>query len=1154
VGRTAAKLGLLVAVGLWPMLYVLNLAPVSRDEVLWITRGAYTSSRWWDWVLAQSHFVGYRPVTALSYTLDSLVGGFHMLPYRATDLLLHAFAAVMVYLVYRRLTPRLPAWGGLVSVAFFLAHPVTALVVPHLARRSYSLATALALLGVWVLLGPARRGRELWGVVALAAAALSNEAAIVAMPAAALAVGLREGGKAGWRVLGLTVGAGVLLLGARLSVLGGMGGYEVEKGSRWALIVASTWKGLFGLGVMRSGTEPLPDMLAALLVFAAVSGLVLPMFARDQPLDEGARGSLVAWAWLVAFTVVYLPQGVFFPRQLYMPLAPLALLLGIAAAEAAMPSSRERRWALLGALTLCAAAFAWQSPVLRGPDPMQYACWRKNDALVREMEAKLTELPPRAVIHTLIPYYDRPDIEALRAHDEEDSRMVGKQTLTWITHVYGLKFAETIFVSADPRSPTPQAFLHEPEGEPLYVTLPPGGEVVKASSEAEITPGPDGVTIRPQLKVHLGRPAFLFFHDGLSSQLVTLVCSDCGESGFQSRADVRYPHPPVFPDGPVDLEVASDGGDGTRSAGQLLVDGREQVNRAGDQDQIVLTFDPPDEMVQAPLSAHLVLPVVARGGRGPVSLRLSAEGADSTVEWSLPEPWPDPFDGMPARDKRTSPLCAPLQRRSPELAPLLRELAGRPGWAGHPLEIVIEAVQGELLVHDFQDVTGEECGGRLTPRLELLPTLRSALAGKELLSRPTDRSVTLTVWPRIELELAVEYWPQGGEGARQSTEILHARADEPALIELAGLSPGTAYRYRLRYRLPGGAFEEGPERTFHTQRGPGEPFVFTVSADVHLLNMEQRRAWSSMHLLRSTLERAAQDEPDFHLDLGDSFNGESYRSYDAPDDEEMLRRYLEMRPYFEAVDAPLFAVLGNHEGEQGWRLVEHNPLPDRSLRARRALFPNPTGGDAENYYAFQWGDVLVVALDPYRYTERKPHRIDGGPGSGDRWDWTLGRQQYDWLVKTLEESQAPFKLVVSHQVTGGTNDYGRGGRLAAKSYEWGAGPKAFAKNRPGWERPIHKVLADTGVTAFLHGHDHVFAFEPPLDGVAYITVPQPGDAQYDQGHGPRSELESDATVVENSGYLRFTSSAGSLRLEYVRSFLPGDGTSGEVAFTHEFKN
>jgi hypothetical protein len=1138
VGRTAAKLLILVAVGLWPMLYVLTLAPVSRDEVLWITRGSYTASRWWDWVFNQSHFVGYRPVTALSYTLDSLVGGFHMLPYRATDLLLHALAAVMVYLVYRRLVPRLPAWGGLVSVALFLLHPVTALVVPHLARRSYSLATALALLGVWVLLGPARRDRDLWGVLALGLAALSNEAAIVAMPVAALAVGLREGSRAGLKVLGLTVGAGVLLLGARLFVLGGMGGYEVEKGSRWALIVASTWKGLLGLGVMRTGSAALPDAIAALLVFAAVSGLVLPMFARPAPLDEGARGSLVAWAWLLAFTVIYLPQGVFFPRQLYMPLAPLALLLGIAAAEAAL-ATRERRAALLGALALCTAAFAWQSPVLRGPDPLQAACWRANDRLVREMEAALAELPPRAVIHTLIPYYERPDIEALRAHDEEDSRMVGKQTLTWLTHVHGLKFAESIFVSADPRSTSPSASLHEPEGEPRYVTLPPGGEVVKAPSEVSVASGPDGVVIRPELKVHLGRPSFLFFHDGLSGRLVSLLCPDCGESGFQSRADVRYPDPPAFADGPVDLEVASDEADGTWGGGQLLKDGREQVNRAGDQDQIRLGFVLPAEMTQAPLSAHLVLPVVPSPGRGPVALRLRAEGASGSVEWTLPEPWPDPFEGMPALDKRTSPL--------------LRELAAQAGWAGRPLELVIEATAGELLIHDSQDVTGEECGGRLSPRLELLPTLRSALAGKELLSRPTDRSVTLTAWPRVELELAVDWWPQQGEGPRASTEIVRAPADQPALIELQGLSPSTAYRYRLKYRLPGAAgFEEGPERTFHTQRAPGEPFVFTVSSDVHLLNMEQRRAWSSMHLLRSTLERAAQDEPDFHLDLGDSFNGESYRSYDAPDDEEMLRRFLEMRPYFEAVDAPLFAVLGNHEGEQGWRLARRNPLPDRSLRARRALFPNPAGGEADNYYAFQWGDVLIVALDPYRYTETKPHRIDGGPGSGDRWDWTLGKPQYDWLVETLQESQAPFKLVVSHQVTGGTNDYGRGGRLAAKSYEWGAGPKAFAKNRPGWERPIHQVLAESGVTAFLHGHDHVFAFEPPLDGVAYITVPQPGDAQYDQGHGPRSEIEEGSTVVENSGYLRFTSSPGTLRLEYVRSYLPGDGPSGEVAFSHEF--
>ena len=141
-------------------------------------------------------------------------------------------------------------------------------------------------------------------------------------------------------------------------------------------------------------------------------------------------------------------------------------------------------------------------------------------------------------------------------------------------------------------------------------------------------------------------------------------------------------------------------------------------------------------------------------------------------------------------------------------------------------------------------------------------------------------------------------------------------------------------------------------------------------------------------------------------------------------------------------------------------------------------------------------------------------------------------------MSTLAASDAPYVLVFSHQVTGGTNTYGRGGRMAADRYEWG-GASEFATRRPGWGRPVHQVLADAKVTAFVHGHDHVFAFEPPLDGVGYLTVPQPGDAQYDAGHAPRTGIAEGATVIENSGYLRFAVAPEGLRLDYVRPGSPG---------------
>lgn len=632
---------------------------------------------------------------------------------------------------------------------------------------------------------------------------------------------------------------------------------------------------------------------------------------------------------------------------------------------------------------------------------------------------------------------------------------------------------------------------------------------------------------------------------------------------FESRADARYPGPPALPDGPLDLWVASDADDGTLAGGTFRPEPDGGVNRATGEAALVLWFDVPEGV--APVLAKLHLPVVADGTGAPLEVRirgLSASDArtGAAVTWTVPVAWPDPYAGMPRKGMRAPLVCAPFERATPDLQPLVAELgpARRVGF-------VLEAVRGELRVLDRADVTDPECEGPLAARLELFPTVRSTFLGKEMLVRPTDRSVVVSMVPALEVEVAVDFWSSAND--RRTTEPSRFPAERPIEIALAPLQPATAYRWQVRWRRgPDEPYEVGPEHTFHTARAGGEPFTFTVTSDGHYLNMEHRRAFSSMHLLKRTMERVGAAEPDFHVDLGDVFNGESYRSYDAPDDEEMARRALALRPYFELADAPVFVVPGNHEGEQGWRVVAGDGLPDRARRARDLAFPSPVPGDfvtgGRSWYAFRWGDVLVVVLDPYSQTLRKPHDIDGVRGSGDRWDWTLGREQYDWLVRTLEESDATFELVMAHQVTGGTNEYGRGGREAAQfskkrgSYEWGGrdpgGADVFDERRPGWGRPVHQVLSDAGVTAFVHGHDHVFAYEPPLDGVAYVTVPQPGDARYEQGHAPRTGIGGDAVVLPNSGFLQFTAGPGTLDVAYVRSFLPGDGPDGEVAFRTVF--
>lgn len=121
-------------------------------------------------------------------------------------------------------------------------------------------------------------------------------------------------------------------------------------------------------------------------------------------------------------------------------------------------------------------------------------------------------------------------------------------------------------------------------------------------------------------------------------------------------------------------------------------------------------------------------------------------------------------------------------------------------------------------------------------------------------------------------------------------------------------------------------------------------------------------------------------------------------------------------------------------------------------------------------------------------------------------------------------------------------------------YEWGGrnkrGDDEFARKRPTWPMPIHPLMARNGVTIFFQGHDHVFARQE-RDGVVYQTLPEPADPNYTLYN---KEAYRSGDVLPNSGRVRVTVSPASVRVAYVRSYLPTDATAahpdGEVAYQY----
>lgn len=429
----------------------------------------------------------------------------------------------------------------------------------------------------------------------------------------------------------------------------------------------------------------------------------------------------------------------------------------------------------------------------------------------------------------------------------------------------------------------------------------------------------------------------------------------------------------------------------------------------------------------------------------------------------------------------------------------------------------------------------------------------------ELLGRPTDTSVTANVLFDAAVEL---YWEYGTSTATYPTQTAHynTSANVPLEKTFQNLLADTKYYYRVRYRNVGttGAFSTGQEHSFHTQRPRGKTFSFVIEADPHLDTNTTAVAY------RLTLQHMLTQKPDFMIDLGDNFMADKLPVINQTT---ITERHVLFRDFYKEVchSAPLYLVIGNHEGEYGW--VANNTLssmPVMAANTRKLYYPNPLPnnfysgnttpetlvGLRANYYSWEWGDALFIVLDPYWYTTSK-----------SVWGWTLGTTQYNWLKQVLSSSTAKYKFVFCHQVVSGNGLEGRGGSESVPLYEMGGnnadGSYGFSTNRPGWDKPVHELLKQYNCDIFFHGHDHLFA-KQDYQNIVYQEVPQPSARNITTITGTAPGYGyTDGLLLPNRGYMLVTVSPDSVKVDYVRTFLPSEenatNQNGKIAYSYTIK-
>lgn len=411
----------------------------------------------------------------------------------------------------------------------------------------------------------------------------------------------------------------------------------------------------------------------------------------------------------------------------------------------------------------------------------------------------------------------------------------------------------------------------------------------------------------------------------------------------------------------------------------------------------------------------------------------------------------------------------------------------------------------------------------------------------EILSRPTESSITINLMADATSEVFWEYGMAPSTYTSVSDTYI-AEKDNPVVIKLENLNANSKYYYRTRYRVRGSTdeFFKGSEHTFQTCRLAGNVFKFAIEADPHLDNNSDTAAFSL------TLRNISAASPDFIIDLGDTFMSE--KQTPPVIQAVVTSRHLLLRSYFDRIcnSVPLYLVLGNHEGELGWRYDGTaqsvaamssnsrkkyfcNPIPDSFYSGNSTS--EPIVGLRQNYYAWEWGNALFVVLDPFWYSTIKSD-----------WGFTLGKEQYDWFKNVVSSSTAKFKFVFSHNLVGGNGTDMRGGTEFVDLYEMGGynldGTWGFDTYRPGWSKPIHTIMKENNITVFFHGHDHFYG-KQEKDGIIYQEVPQPSNRSI-TNISAAAYGYTDGLLLPGRGYVLVTVSGQDVKIEYIGTFLPAE--------------
>ncbi|MCC7336579.1 MAG: alkaline phosphatase D family protein [Pirellulaceae bacterium] len=299
-----------------------------------------------------------------------------------------------------------------------------------------------------------------------------------------------------------------------------------------------------------------------------------------------------------------------------------------------------------------------------------------------------------------------------------------------------------------------------------------------------------------------------------------------------------------------------------------------------------------------------------------------------------------------------------------------------------------------------------------------------------------DQSVDRVVagaWGVVEFTLRTD-------GATASVQTLRARAlphrDFIARVEFKGLKAGVRYQCSTRIGVSDDTLRPGPSAEFRTCFGPSMSDVVRLVVVTGMnyakfhgddridplqhriennTDLPQPYAGPDKHLGYPSLASILNLKPQFFVGTGDNVY------YDTPDNpraqsvSEMRQKWHEqfIQPRYRELFAqvPTYWMVDDHDYriDDGDNEGEYLPLPETGRRVLLEQLPYaPTNEPAATTYrTHRLSKDLQIWLPENRFY-RSPNSAPDGP---DKTIW--GVEQKQWLMKTLVESDATFKLLIS---------------------------------------------------------------------------------------------------------------------------------------------